>query len=86
MKISKTKFFVADYLWFKKTSASLTSRIEILMEDIESHPLTGLGKPGALKHKLSGIWSRRVDQKNRLLYVPLEDEIILLSCRGHYSD
>jgi len=45
-----------------------------------------MGKPEALKGDLKGCWSRRIDQKHRLVYQIKGDIIIVLSCYGHYSD
>ncbi len=45
----------------------------------------GLGKPEALKDNLKGLWSRRIDEKNRIVYIIEEDAIIIVSCRNHYD-
>ena len=46
----------------------------------------GIGKPEALKYG-DGNWSRRIDEKNRLVYnVSSENDIIIISCKGHYED
>lgn len=46
--------------------------------------LSGIGKPEPLKENLSGYWSRRIDEKNRLVYKQQGDSIIIVSCRLHY--
>lgn len=63
-------------------------KIEQFVNELEMHPFTGTGKPEPLKHNLSGMWSRRIDQKNRLVY-SVDEEIItidIISVKGHYYD
>jgi toxin YoeB len=48
-------------------------------------PFTGTGKPELLKHKLSGIWSRRINKEHRLIYEVKDDIVFILSVRGHYQ-
>jgi toxin YoeB len=43
-----------------------------------------IGKPEALKHSLSGCWSRRIDETNRLVYQVADEELVIISCRYHY--
>lgn len=50
------------------------------------HPFEGLGKPEALKHNLQGLWSRRLDKKNRMIYEVVEPDLIIISFIGHYDD
>lgn len=61
-------------------------RINKLIDDIERTPFTGLGKPEPLKHQLSGLWSRRIDEVNRLVYAVSGDDIQIMQCRYHYAD
>ena len=44
------------------------------------------GKPEPLKHDLTGYWSRRIDEVNRLVYRISDDVIEVIQCRGHYKD
>ncbi len=53
---------------------------------MQLHPETGLGKPESLKYELSGLWSRKIDKGNRLIYDIFENNIHVISMRGHYSD
>ncbi len=48
--------------------------------------LQGMGKPEPLKYGKSGSFSRRIDDANRLVYEVVNDQIIVKSCKGHYSD
>ncbi|MCY1225634.1 addiction module toxin, Txe/YoeB family [compost metagenome] len=52
----------------------------------EGEPFDGLGKPEPLKGNLSGYWSRRVDDSNRLVYFANDDELAIIACRLHYGD
>lgn len=72
----------------KSGQVKLIQKIFDLIEELREHPFTGTGKPEPLKHHLSGMWSRRIDQKNRLVY-SVDEEIItieIISVKGHYSD
>jgi len=60
------------------------TKIVTLIKDIERDPFSGLGKPEALKHDLSGLWSRRITQEHRLVYSISEEEVVIISCKFHY--
>jgi toxin YoeB len=60
------------------------SKIVTLIKDIHRDPFAGLGKPEALKHELSGLWSRRITDEHRLVYRVTDEEIVITSCRFHY--
>lgn len=58
-----------------------------IIKDIKRNPFDGIGKPEALKNELSGLWSRRIDEKHRLVYFISDDnQIQIISCKGHYLD
>ena len=59
-------------------------RINTILKDIERNNFAGLGKAEALKGDLSGFWSRRIDNTNRLVYRIVDNSIEILSCKGHY--
>ena len=83
LKLSKTA--VRDLGWWAKNNKRTASRILELLVDISRNPSQGKGKPEPLKHNLSGYWSRRIDQKHRIIYKPLADSIEVISCKGHYD-
>ena len=60
-------------------------RINTLLRDIARDPFSGIGKPEPLRGDLSGFWSRRIDDTNRLVYRINNGVIEILSCRGHYN-
>jgi toxin YoeB len=73
----------------KKTGNKTTlKKITSIFEELENHPFIGIGKPESLKHNLTGFWSRRINQKDRIIY-SVNEEIVLveiISAIGHYSD
>ena len=61
-------------------------KIGDLLEDIQRHPYSGLGKPELLKHDYQGWWSRRITGEHRLVYRVEDGTIYVLQCRGHYDN
>jgi toxin YoeB len=74
-----------DLQYWVKQDRKLALKVFKLIGDIEREPFTGIGKPEPLKHQLSGMWSRRLNQEHRLIYQVLDDKIRILSCRYHYD-
>ncbi len=75
----------ADYLYWQTEDKKTLRRINLLLQDIQRNgPGKGIGKPEALRYVKE--WSRRIDEKNRLVYTTEGDSLIVLSCRGHYED
>ncbi|MEO8280825.1 MAG: Txe/YoeB family addiction module toxin [Ideonella sp.] len=54
------------------------------MQAVRREPFEGIGKPEALKHQLAGFWSRRIDDKHRLVYCVENGTLIVVACRDHY--
>ncbi len=75
-----------DYLWWQRQDKKTLKRINLLIKDIERNSVDGIGKPERLTGDLSGMYSRRIDQKNRLVYEIASNSIIVYSCRDHYDD
>ena len=73
-----------DYQWWKMHEPRKADRIQNLLEDIQSRPFKGIGKPEPLKFDLQGYWSRRIDKVNRLVYSVKGKKITVISCRFHY--
>lgn len=59
---------------------------KLLKEMMQSDPSAGLGKPEPLKHNLSGLWSKRISQKDRLIYKFDDKCIYIFAIGGHYDD
>ncbi|MFW0715717.1 Txe/YoeB family addiction module toxin [Pedobacter sp. N23S346] len=55
-----------------------------LLNELSEHPFEGAGKPEALKHNLSGFWSRRINNEYRLVYEVSSDIVYIISVKGHY--
>lgn len=75
-----------DYLYWQSQDRKTLRRINALLRDIERGYFDGIGKPEPLRGELSGFWSRRIDDTNRLVYRIRSDVLEILSCRGHYDD
>jgi len=60
-------------------------RINDLIKDIDRTPFKGIGKPEPLKYRLKGSWSRRINDCHRLIYFISDNQINIVSCKGHYS-
>lgn len=75
-----------EYCCWQQQDKKTLKRINALLRDIQRGGSEGIGKPEALKNSLNGWWSRRIDEKNRLVYKKEEDNIIIASCKGHYND
>lgn len=75
-------------LWHKSGNKVVVNRIERIFDELAEHPQTGIGKPEQLKHQFSGLWSRKLDEKNRIVYDIRESEIAvyIVSARGHYAN
>lgn len=75
-----------EYLQWEKDDKAILKRINMLIGDIMRSPFEGIGKPEELHGNLSGSWSRRINEEHRLVYAVRQDEAIILSCKGHYTD
>lgn len=73
-----------DYVYWQTQDRKTLKRINQLIADTLRDPFAGIGKPEPLKHILSGAWSRRIDDVNRLVYYVTDDNIVILQVREHY--
>jgi addiction module toxin, txe/yoeB family len=73
-----------DYLYWQMQDRKTLKRINDLLKDVQRNPYEGIGKPEPLRKNLSGCWSRRIDETNRLVYRIQDDSLYILACRGHY--
>lgn len=74
----------ADYLFWQKTDAKTVKRINTLIRDIARDPFEGIGKPEPLRHALSGYWSRRINNADRIVYRIDGDSLLIAQLRYHY--
>ena len=76
-----------DYLYWQAQDKKTLKKINLLIKDIERNGcLTGIGEPEALVGNLHGEYSRRINEKDRLVYHTEGDRIYIAQCRGHYND
>ncbi len=75
-----------DYLYWQANDKKMLQRINELLKDISRNHYIGIGKPEPLKYKYKGFWSRRINDKHRLVYQVRQDEILIAKCRFHYDD
>jgi len=85
MRLVFTESAWQDYLWFQEKDRQLLKRINQLIKDALRTPFDGLGKPEPLKADLAGYWSRRINDEHRLVYGLTETDLVIISCRYHYS-
>ena len=74
-----------DFTGWQLQDKKTLKKINLLLRDAERSPFDGIGKPEPLKGELSGFWSRRIDEKNRLIYRITPNGMEILSCKGHYE-
>jgi toxin YoeB len=72
------------YVYWQTQDKKTLKRINDLIKDAQRDPFAGIGKPEALRYNLSGCWSRRIDEANRLVYEVQGDVLVIISCRYHY--
>ena len=83
-KVVLSKSAGKDFVKIKEIDKSLLTKILTLIEDIQQHPFTGLGKPEPLVGNYSGYWSRRITKEHRLVYKVDNDFITIIQCKYHY--
>lgn len=70
--------------WKQVRNLKIQARISELISSIELTPFSGIGKPEPLRYNLSGLWSRRIDKENRIVYEVFSDCVVIHSLKGHY--
>ena len=84
--ITFTEQAFEEYLSWQGQDRKTLKRINALLKDICRSPFEGIGKPEPLKENLSGYWSRRIDDTNRLVYRMVDGQVEVYQCKGHYDD
>lgn len=74
-----------DYLYWQGQDKKTLKRINTLVNEAARAPFEGIGKPEPLRGDLSGYWSRRIDEANRLVYRASDDDLVIVACRYHYA-
>ncbi len=75
-----------EYLYWQQNDKKTLKRINKILADIDRNGNIGIGKPERLTDNLSGYWSRRIDDKNRIVYKINNDVITIIQCGSHYRD
>lgn len=75
-----------DFLYWVENDKKILRKIKELIKDIDRNIYKGIGKPEPLRGNLSGYWSRRIDDKNRIVYKVENNVIYFLQCGSHYRD
>ena len=83
-KLAWTEEAWKDYTYWQTQDKKTLKRINKLINGTMRQPFEGIGKPEPLRENLSGFWSRRIDDTNRLVYAADDDYITTISCRYHY--
>ncbi len=83
-KLAWTEAAWSDYLYWQSQDKKTLKRINRLIEETRREPFTGIGKPEPLRENLSGFWSRRIDEANRLIYTVDDECLTIIACRYHY--
>ena len=74
-----------NYLYWQGQDKKTLKRINLLITAAAKEPFAGIGKPESLRGDLSGYWSRRIDETNRLVYRATDTELVVIACRFHYD-
>ena len=73
-------------MYWQMQDKKTLKKINSLLKNIQRDPFSGEGKPEPLRGESSGNWSRRINEKDRLVYRFENDVITVLQCKGHYDD
>ncbi len=73
-----------DYVYWQSQDRKTLKKVNQLIDAVKRDPFRGIGKPEGLKENLSGFWSRRIDEANRLVYAVTDQYVTIISCRYHY--
>ena len=85
MKLKWDETAWSDYLYWQTQDKKTLKKLNSLLVDIMRSPFDGIGKPEPLKHR-QGYWSRRIDEKNRIVYKVEGDTVVIAEVDGHYGD
>ena len=76
--------FREDLRWWVETQPRVALRVLALVEATVREPFAGVGKPERLRFQGASVWSRRITQEHRLVYLVGDERISFLQCRYHY--
>lgn len=76
---------ILEYMKLQDNDRNASRKVNQLIADMMRHPFEGLGKPEPLKYMHYNCWSRRINQRDRLVYQVEEGDMIIVECGGHYD-
>ena len=74
-----------DYVYWQTEDRKTLKKINSLIEDICRNGNEGIGKPEPLTGNLTGFWSRRINDKDRIIYKIDDTNVYILACKYHYN-
>ncbi|HMQ65848.1 MAG TPA: Txe/YoeB family addiction module toxin [Arachnia sp.] len=74
-----------DYQSWQRLDRAVLKRVNRLIDDCLRDPFGGIGKPERLKYGVPDAYSRRITEEHRLVYLVLDDDLVILQCRYHYE-
>ena len=75
-----------DYQSWQRLDRAVLKRVNRLIDDCLRDPFGGIGKPERLKYGVPDAYSRRITEEHRLVYLVLDDDLVILQCRYHYEN
>lgn len=78
--------FLEDLTYWVETNRKIALRLMLLVEEIGRTPFAGTGKPERLKYQSGNVWSRRLTERDRVVYLITDDRVEFLQGRYHYDD
>ena len=75
-----------EYLYWQTQDKKTLKKINRLLTDIDRNGYNCIGKPEPLKANLSGYWSVRIDEQNRIVFRIFDEHIEIMQCGSHYDD
>ncbi len=84
MRLIFTPHAWQEYQQWLQEDRAVVKRINRLIDHALREPFAGIGKPEPLKHLLQGLWSRRITEEHRLVYLVEGDDLVVVQLRYHY--
>ncbi|AIY00238.1 hypothetical protein ART_0639 [Arthrobacter sp. PAMC 25486] len=85
MRLAFTPHAWDDYTYWLGADKAMLTRINRLINDALRDPAAGIGKPEPLRYMFAGVWSRRITEEHRLVYLVEGEDLIILQARYHYK-
>lgn len=74
-----------DYKAWQRLDRAVLKRLNRVIDDCLRDPFEGIGKPERLKYGIPDAYSRRITDEHRLVYLVVDEDLIILQCRYHYQ-